>query len=179
MIRGMNHAVLFVRDAERTARFYREVLGFTDAYPPTHPGARFLRAPASHNDHDIGLFSIGEQAGPSAAGRSTVGLYHIAWEVETLGDLRDLARRLSSVGALGGASNHGTTKALYAHDPDGLEFEITWVVPDDLLDDATRAAGGCVQPLDLEQEIARYGADTRGGPTRVTPGPQQVPAVAR
>ena len=27
-IRGMNHAVLYVRDARRTAAFYRDVLGF-------------------------------------------------------------------------------------------------------------------------------------------------------
>ena len=27
-IRGMNHAVLYVRDAGRTAAFYRDVLGF-------------------------------------------------------------------------------------------------------------------------------------------------------
>ena len=40
---------------------------------------------------------------------------------------------LTERGALVGASDHGTTKALYAHDPDGLEFEVSWLVPAELL----------------------------------------------
>ena len=73
------------------------------------------------------------QAGPSQAGRSTVGLYHLAWEVDTLDELDRIAAKLGEAGALVGASDHGTTKALYAHDPDGLEFEVCWLVPTDQL----------------------------------------------
>ena len=92
-------------------------------------GAAFLRAPASTNDHDLGLFEIGSAAAPSGAGRSTVGLYHLAWEVETLADLAEVAQLLTERGALAGATDHGTTKALYGKDPDGLEFEVMWLVP--------------------------------------------------
>ena len=88
-IRRLNHAVLFVRDADASARFYREVLGFRDAFGMD--GARFLQAPGSDNDHDLGLFTIGSEAARSAAGRGSVGLYHLAWEVETLGGLRGAA----------------------------------------------------------------------------------------
>src|SRR4051812_30810404 len=130
-IRGLNHAVLYVRDAQRSARFYREVLGFREK--ASIPNGVFLQAPDSSNDHDLALFGIGDQAAASPAGRTSVGLYHLAWEVPTLGDLREHARRLSEAGALVGASDHGTTKALYAHDPDGLEFEISWLVPHDLI----------------------------------------------
>ena len=42
---------------------------------------------------------------------------------------------LTARGALVGASDHGTTKALYAKDPDGLEFEVSWLVPADLIGD--------------------------------------------
>ena len=127
------------------------------------PGrAAFLRAEASSNDHDLGLFQIGP-AGASQAGRSTVGLYHLAWEVDTLTDLQTLAGRLADVGALVGASDHSTTKSLYGHDPDGLEFEVAWIVPADRLDDATVAGRAVVRQLDLAGEIARYGADTAGG----------------
>jgi catechol 2,3-dioxygenase-like lactoylglutathione lyase family enzyme len=86
-IRRMNHAVLYVRDADRTTDFYRDVLGFrvVGEFPGT---AKFLQAPDSTNDHDLALFTIGAQAGDSTAGRQTVGLYHIAWEVRTLGDLQ-------------------------------------------------------------------------------------------
>jgi catechol-2,3-dioxygenase len=160
----LNHAVLYVRDVARSAAFYRDVMGFEpiDALSGL-PGAAFLRAPGSTNDHDLGLFEIGAQAGPSLAGRATVGLYHLAWEVDTLDELERLRGRLTEAGALVGASDHGTTKSLYAHDPDGVEFEVAWIVPADRLDDAARTARTTIGPLDLSREKDRYGGQTRGG----------------
>ena len=155
----MNHAVLYVRDVERTVSFYREVLDFRVKFEIPNQAA-FLQAPASHNDHDLGVFQVGSDAGPSLAGRSTVGLYHIAWEVDTLDELDRIAGKLREVGALVGASDHGTTKALYAHDPDGLEFEVCWLVPADRLPAEVDAM---TKPLDLAAEKARYGGSTRGG----------------
>ncbi|TDW77517.1 VOC family protein [Kribbella pratensis] len=159
----LNHAVLYVRDVAASVAFYRDVLGF--GYTETGdaiPGAAFLRAPGSSNDHDLGLFQIGSQAGSSGAGRTTVGLYHLAWEVDTLGDLEDLAGRLSEHDALVGASDHGTTKSLYGKDPDGLEFEIVWIIPADLLTDEDRNKTG-VARLNLAAEIEKYGPDARSG----------------
>jgi hypothetical protein len=109
------------------------------------------------------LFEIGSQAAPSAAGRSTVGLYHLAWEVDTLSELERLASVLTDAGALTGASDHGTTKSLYGADPDGLEFEVAWIVPAELLDDAARDARRRIGRLDLAKEKERYGAETHGG----------------
>ena len=109
-IKRLNHAVLYVRDVDRSVRFYEEALGFSVKF--SFPGAAFLQVPGSHNDHDLGLFGIGPEAGDNPAGRGTVGLYHLAWEVETLGELQALSGRLSEMRALVGASDHGTTKAL-------------------------------------------------------------------
>lgn len=163
-IHRLNHAVLYVRNVARSVAFYRDVLGFTPIEGMDGlSGAAFLRAPDSTNDHDLGLFEIGDAAGASGAGRSTVGLYHLAWEVDTLRDLDALAGKLTAAGALAGASDHSTTKSLYGHDPDGLEFELAWIVPADRLDEITRAGRTKIQPLDLAGEIARYGADTPGG----------------
>lgn len=161
---GLNHAVLYVRELARSAAFYTEVLGFerVDMTPEGFAGAAFLRAPGSTHDHDLGLFEAGD-AGPSTAGQGSVGLYHLAWEVDTLDDLAALERTLRERGALVGASDHGTTKSLYGRDPDGLEFEITWVVPADRLDDATLEARKSIRPLDLAAETARYGRTTSGG----------------
>ncbi|HEX2901852.1 MAG TPA: VOC family protein [Jatrophihabitans sp.] len=160
----LNHAVLYVRDVATSVAFYRDVLGFDyiqggDAIP----GGAFLRAPGSTNDHDLGLFQIGSQAGASGAGRSSVGLYHLAWEVDTLGDLAELAGKLSAAGALVGASDHGTTKSLYAQDPDGLEFEVVWIIPADQLTDTDRTAGARISPLNLQAELDRFGAQARSG----------------
>ena len=126
-------------------------------------GAAFLRAPGSTNDHDLGLFELGPNAGPSGAGRSTVGLYHLAWEVDTLRDLEELASNLANADALAGSSDHSTTKSLYGRDPDGLEFEVAWVVPADRLDADVLAGRTEIRPLDLTRELERYGADTPGG----------------
>lgn len=161
-IHRLNHAVLYVGDVERSRAFYCDVLGFrpldgTDGLR----GAVFLRAPGSTNDHDLGLFEVGGER--PAAGSSSVGLYHLAWEVDTLADLQSLAAALTHAGALVGASDHSTTKSLYGRDPDGLEFEICWLVPADRIDDDTLANRRHIRPLDLDGEIARYGADTPGG----------------
>ena len=161
-IHRLNHAVLYVRDVARSVAFYREVLGF-ETVMELGGKAAFVRAPESSNDHDLGLFEIGGQAGPSLAGRATVGLYHLAWEVDTLRDLEALAGRLAEAGALVGMSDHSTTKSLYAQDPDGLEFEVAWIVPADLLDEATLDGRTSIRPLDIAREIARYGAETPGG----------------
>jgi catechol 2,3-dioxygenase-like lactoylglutathione lyase family enzyme len=160
-IHRLNHAVLYVRDVERSVAFYGGVLGFTAVMGM--PGAAFLRAPASSNDHDLGLFEIGAAAGPPTAGRGTVGLYHLAWEVDTLAELRRVREALLAAGALVGESDHGTTKSLYGKDPDGLEFEVVWLIPADLLDEHAIEARTRIGRLDLDGEIARYGADTRGG----------------
>ncbi|CAN5907571.1 VOC family protein [soil metagenome] len=159
-ISGMNHAVLYVRDATRSAAFYEDVLGF--ATVASFPGGAFLRAPESTNDHDLAFFTIGDDAGPSTAGRGSVGLYHLAWEVPTLAELAETAEDLGAADALIGASDHTVSKSLYAKDPDGLEFEVCWVVPARLLGDVA-APSARPLPLDLDTEIERYGATTPGG----------------
>jgi len=161
-IHRLNHAVLYVRDVARSVAFYGDVLGF-EVVHEIGGKAAFLRADGSTNDHDLGLFEIGPAAGPSGAGRSTVGLYHLAWEVDTLAELARVRDALLQAGALVGASDHATTKALYAQDPDGLEFEVSWLLPADLITPEVQAQGMEIRPLDLDREIERYGAQTRGG----------------
>lgn len=151
---GLNHAVLWVTDPAASAAFYGEILGLEVV--ATQGELRFLRSPNSPNDHDLGLFPTDQP--PSTDRRA--GLYHLAWEVPTLAGLRSVLYRLNRLGALVGASDHGVTKSLYAHDPDGIEFEVMWEVPHDLRDED---AGPVTQALDLEAEIERFGADTPGG----------------
>jgi catechol 2,3-dioxygenase-like lactoylglutathione lyase family enzyme len=163
-IQRLNHAVLYVRDIKRSVGFYTTVLGFRVVEEMSGiRGAAFLQAPGSTNDHDLGLFEIGQGAGDSLAGRGTVGLYHLAWEVDTLAELERLAAKLDEAGSLLAASDHSTTKSLYAQDPDGIQFEVAWIVPAHLIDEAARAGRAHIRPLDLQSEKLRYGADTRGG----------------
>jgi catechol 2,3-dioxygenase-like lactoylglutathione lyase family enzyme len=153
-IRGMNHAVLYVRDAQRTEAFYRDVLGFRPVIEDPAGAFVFMRAPESANHHDIAFFTMGPDAAPSQAGALTVGLYHIAWEVGSLDELAAMQARLDAAGALVGASDHGPNKSLYAKDPDGLEFEVMWLVPPELWGDEEHEA--IIRPLNLDAERRRF-----------------------
>jgi catechol-2,3-dioxygenase len=153
-ITRLNHAVLFVRDADAAADFYRSAFGFEELSRPDGMRAAFMRSPSGGNHHDLGLFEVGAQA-PKPP-RGSVGLYHLAWEVPTIGDLADAARILREEGALGGASDHGVSKSLYGADPDGNEFEIMWRVPREAWGEYEHQ--GAVMPLDLDAELKRWGA---------------------
>ena len=150
-VRHLNHAVLYVRDAARSAAFYGDVFGFQPV--AQYPGAVFLRAGGSTNHHDLGLFSVGPDAPGPQPGR--VGLYHLAWEVDSVTDLATARDTLRAAGAYTGESDHGATKSIYGHDPDGNEFEVMWMLPRDEWGDHEHDAP--VAPLDLDAEIARHG----------------------
>ncbi len=156
-VRRLNHAVLYVRDLASTVTFYREMLGFETRVEI--PGrAAFLRAPGSSNDHDLGLFAIGEA--PQAPGPQ-VGLYHLAWEVGTLSDLAEIRVKLAAGGALVGASDHRVSKSLYAKDPNGIEFEVMWRVPAEDWE-GELGEGATILPLDLDAAVARWGDRVTG-----------------
>ena len=148
----LNHAVLFVRDLDRSTDFYRKVFGFEEIAREGGVMA-FLRASGSANHHDLGLMAVGGDAQAHSA--RSVGLYHLAWEVPTIEDLAAAASVLSELEALTGMSDHGATKSLYGRDPDGIEFEIMWLVPKDQWGHYDHRA--VVLPLDIRKEVARFG----------------------
>src|SRR3954467_14100205 len=150
----LNHAVLYVRDAQAAAAFYGKVFGFEVVANEFGGRAVFMRAGGGDNHHDLGLFSVGPAA--PRPPRGSTGLYHLAWEVPTIEDLATAARELRAVGALTGASDHGVSKSLYGQDPDGNEFEIMWRVPAAFWGDAEH--GGSILPLDLDAEVRRWGS---------------------
>ncbi len=171
-IRRLNHAVLFVSDLDRALDFYTGVLGFSVLSREPRINAAFLRTQESTNHHDLGLFGLGNAAPPRQ--RPQLGLYHLAWQVDTVDDLVEFRSKLSDAGALGGESSHGATLSLYGADPDGNEFEIMWMLP--------RAAWGeyeeraVVERLDLEVELAQWsGVATAAealGPVADIPSPE-------
>src|SRR2546423_1229684 len=152
-VRGGNQAVLYVGDAGRGAAVYAGAFGFVVGAEAGNGAAVFMRAAETENHHDLGLFSVGAQAPGPEQGRA--GLYHLAWEVDTIQDLAAMRDRLVAMGALVGESDHGVSKSLYGHDPDGIEFEVLWTVPSDAWGDLEHEA--IVQRLDLPAELARWG----------------------
>lgn len=149
-IGGLNHAVLYVSDIHRSLEFYTETLGF-ERFDEDGPMV-FLRGPASDKDHDIALFN----AGPQAANRSRqrVGLFHLAIEVETLDHLAEIRGRLADLGSLSGEADHGSSKSVFAADPDGNLLEIIWPVPRHFWKEGDE--NPIVRPLNLEYERNRF-----------------------
>lgn len=151
-VRRLNHAVLFVSDLDRAVRFYRDILGMQVIAREPRANAAFLRAGGSDNHHDLGLFGLG--AGASGSPRGHTGLYHLAWQVDTIDELAAAREVLVAAGAFGGESSHGATKSLYGADPDGNQFEIMWLLPRGDWGDYESAA--TVDRLDLPAELSRW-----------------------
>jgi len=155
----LNHAVLFVAELERAERFYTDVFGMGVAAREPRAHAAFLRLPRSGNHHDLGLFGVGSAAPPKV--RGGIGLYHLAWQVDTIDDLAQARQALLDADALTGESSHGATKSLYGVDPDGNEFEIMWMLPRSAWGDYENTAP--VEALDLRAELDRWsGVRTAG-----------------
>jgi catechol-2,3-dioxygenase len=155
----LNHAVLFVTDLERSLRFWTEAFGMTVVARELRANAAFLRLPRSGNHHDLGLFGLGARAVPRQPG--SVGLYHLAWQVDTIDELEQARLTLAELGAFTGESSHGATKSVYGIDPDGNEFEVMWMLPREEWGVYENAAP--VDRLDLGAEVARWsGVGTAG-----------------
>jgi catechol-2,3-dioxygenase len=163
----LNHAVLFVSDLERAVEFYSGAFGAEVAAREPRADAAFLRLPRSGNHHDLGLFGLGADKPPRRPG--TVGLYHLAWQVDTIEDLEQARATLAGLGALTGESSHGATKSLYGVDPDGNEFEVMWMLPRDSWGEYEHSAP--VEPLDLQGEVRRWGGRRTAGRIVEDPAP--------
>jgi len=167
----LNHAVLFVADLDRSVRFYTEVFGMDVIASEPRANAAFLRLPRSGNHHDLGLFGVGTAGGPKR--RGAIGLYHLAWQLDTIDELGSARQALLAAGAYSGESSHGATKSVYGADPDGNEFELMWMLPRDQWGLYEHAAP--VEHLDLAAEIARWSGVCTAGQVANGPGPANGP----
>jgi len=147
----LNHAVLYVADLENSIGFYQRAFDMQVIAREPRANAAFLRLPRSGNHHDLGLFAVGAQP---PRPRGSLGLYHLAWQVDTIEELQQAGVTLANLDAFTGESSHGATKSVYGHDPDGNEFEVMWMLPQDSWGDHVNAAP--VERLDLPGEIRRW-----------------------
>jgi catechol-2,3-dioxygenase len=164
----LNHAVLFVADLDRSVRFYTDLFGMDVIAREPRANAAFLRLPRSGNHHDLGLFGVGSAGGRNH--RGGIGLYHLAWQLDTIDELASARQTLLDTGAYTGESSHGATKSIYGADPDGNEFELMWTLPRDEWGAFENAAP--IHRLDLAAEVRRWtGVRTAG---RVAPETEEA-----
>ena len=116
----VGHLVLNVKDQDASTKFYTEVLGFEIA--TERPGfGTFLTCGKIH--HDLALFQAAEDAVPVTSGG--LGLNHMALQVEDFDTLTQYYHRLKGFGVdIDRTTDHGMTKSIYLHDPDGNGIEL-------------------------------------------------------
>ncbi|MDQ2754183.1 MAG: VOC family protein [Actinomycetota bacterium] len=123
-VKELGHVVLYVRNLERSAAFYRDVLGFRQVFDG---GVQFpaVAFSSGRTHHELLLIEVGPDAAALPSGRR-VGLYHIGLKVgDTDDELRQMRDRLIDTGTpIVGASDHTVTHSLYILDPDGNELEL-------------------------------------------------------
>jgi catechol 2,3-dioxygenase len=129
-VKELGHLVLYVRNLERSASFYRDVLGWRQVVgegsgietPIPFPIAMFS---SGRTHHELLLIEVGEDAPGPPQGRH-VGLYHFGLKVgDSDEDLRAALEQVRAAGAhVVGASDHTITHSLYINDPDGNEIEL-------------------------------------------------------
>lgn len=127
-VKELGHLVLYVRDIERSASFYRDVLGWHQiTLPGDGPLARIPVAAftSGRTHHELLLIEVGEDAQPQPHGRH-LGLYHFGLKVgDTDDELRAALRRCQEAGVrIAGMSDHTVSHSLYIEDPDGNEIEL-------------------------------------------------------
>ena len=128
-VKELGHLVLYVRDLERSAAFYGEVLGWERGVPD-HPGMPAAAFTSGRTHHELLLIEVGHGCRRRPGGRH-LGLYHFGLKVgDTDDELREAVARLQEADVqIVGASDHTVTHSLYILDPDGNEIELYIDVP--------------------------------------------------
>ncbi len=121
-VKELGHIVLYVRDVEKSAAFYRDILGWRQIPAPMQGAAVFS---SGRTHHELPLIQVGPQAQSIPKGRR-LGLYHFGLKVgDTDDELREAIQKVQSAGVtIVGASDHTVTHSLYILDPDGNEIEL-------------------------------------------------------
>lgn len=154
--KGLYHAVLYVKDLERSVAFYRDLLGFEPIGTAFGGKAAAFRGADHRTHHELLLIEVGAAPGPDDAWGGAVhgprrGLYHLGIKVgDSMEELRDAKDALDEAGvAIDGASDHTITWSLYLRDPDGNELELYCDNPDVDWDEEPEAVLAPIKALRL------------------------------
>ena len=128
---ALDHVNIYVRNPERSHRWYTEVFGFHTQDIFMHPDGQRMRAAFLSCDpghaHDVALFDVGDEApGPE---KGHVGLNHVAWRMATLDDLTRMYHRLKDKEIPIRVADHTVSIGIYFSDPDGNGLEVYYELP--------------------------------------------------
>ena len=146
-VKELGHIVLYVREVERSRRFYRDLLGWKEIAGTEHQMAMYS---SGRTHHELLLIEVGPNAAPIPSGRR-VGMYHFGLKIGTTDqELRDALQTLVDAGAnVVGSADHGVTHSLYIKDPDGNEIELYIDVQPEIWREDPNAILAPIRPLKI------------------------------
>ncbi|MBC7930942.1 MAG: VOC family protein [Rubrivivax sp.] len=120
------HVGINVSDVGRSAKFYRDALGFKVTNESSDGDRRF----AFLGDEGGKLVLTLWQQSDGRFDKSRAGLHHLSFRVDTMAEVREAEARLRALGAhvyYGGAVSHAEgadSGGVFFEDPDGIRLEI-------------------------------------------------------
>ena len=150
----LGHAVLYVRDLERSRHFYGEVLGLPEI-GPAFPGAAAFSGGRTH--HELLLIEVGPSAASPPAGPAHRPLPpRASRSAPPTTSCATRPRRSRTPGVtIVGASDHTVTHSLYVQDPDGNELELYIDVQPERVARRPRAGDGAHQAAARSERLSR------------------------
>jgi catechol 2,3-dioxygenase len=115
----IGHAHLKVRNLERSVDFYTRYLGL---HLTEQVGQAYVFLTTGSYHHELALQQVGPDAPQPAS--SSVGLYHVAFEVPDKRAFAEAYRTLRDAGIAVAPVDHLISWAIYFDDPDGNGLEI-------------------------------------------------------
>ena len=120
-LEGLDHVALGVRDVERSADWYVEVLGFERRYQGMWNGVPVFVA---RDKTAIALFPAETDQASRSPSRRPNGMLHLAMRANRKNFVAAQAA-LTSRGISFHFTDHEISHSIYFRDPDGIELEIT------------------------------------------------------
>lgn len=172
-LKGIHHAAYRCLDAEQTRWFYEDVIGLRfagivlqDGIEGTYVTARYMHLFFELGDGNyLAFFDEPTGAKPDSGARKDSFDVHVAIEAKTEEDLLAMQDRMRRHGkTCHGPVDHGFVKSVYMYDPNGLQVEFTWRVPehDAILAEEERTARERLAGWTAETraaKVALFGAD--------------------
>jgi len=118
-LEGIDHVAMGVRDVERSAKWYTEVLGFERLHEGVWGGVPTF---VGKGNTGIALFPASQEAKPSAY--REIRMLHLAFRADRENFLA-AQRELEKRGIKFEFQDHEISHSIYFHDPDGHQLEIT------------------------------------------------------
>ena len=120
-LEGIDHVALSVRDVERSAQWYMDVLGFEPRYEGLWNGIPTFIAKGTTA---IALFPASNHDSKKTPARAGIDMLHLAFRADRKNFVA-AQRELKERGITFEFQDHEISHSIYFRDPDGHELEIT------------------------------------------------------